>query len=116
MSKIDITKKHQTRDGRQVKLYSDDNKGDYPVHGAIVDEHESYIESWTSEGACHLHTSSGSDLVPVLEKIKIKKTVWFNVYIDGDCHMYSSKVEADDWALDSRVACVQHLVDIEVEI
>ena len=114
---IDITKKYQTRDGRQVKFYSDDNGGNHPIHGAILDCGIWSVESWTSTGMWHVPSgTSNADLVPLPEKIRVKNTVWLNVYPDGDGHIYPTKALANAWALKTRVACVEHHLDIEVEV
>ncbi len=56
---IDINKKYTTRDGREVKIYSVDNGGDYPVHGALKYDNGAWMsESWTDRGKL---TTDGND-------------------------------------------------------
>lgn len=70
--KIDINKKYKTKDGREVRIYSANAGGTYPVHGAVLDEYSEYddwvLYSWTING----QYSSGfkhdrHDLVEVVE-------------------------------------------------
>lgn len=59
----------QTRNGTPVEIYRTDAGGDYPVLGAIWNEHSKFwgSESWTSLGRYHCRDphDSGLDLVIV---------------------------------------------------
>jgi hypothetical protein len=52
MMVIDKTKKYQTRDGREVRIYTVDGGGSYPIHGAIFDKVDNCWcpFSWPNDG------------------------------------------------------------------
>lgn len=66
---IDIDKKYQTRDGRAVRLISNNGTPEYPIIGVIYGADTP--SSWTVDG-CALRGSSlmrNSDLVPVPDEV-----------------------------------------------
>lgn len=71
---IDIDKKYQTRDGRKVRLISNNGSTEYPIIGLL--ENSMVVECWTAEGRIFSGSSMNrnKDLLPVLEKIKV--AVW----------------------------------------
>lgn len=72
--KIDITKEYTTRDGREVRLISDEGKGDYPIVGFIE---EYSIMEWATNGKIIMNSKSGypRDLIPKKKKVKCLKSV-----------------------------------------
>jgi hypothetical protein len=72
---IDIDKKYQTRDGRPVRLISDNGTPEYPIIG-IVDGGGIRPRSWTAEGK-YSDLCPDFDLVPVpLPKVRV--AVWID--------------------------------------
>lgn len=66
MTKIEMNKQYQTRDGRAVRLLCVDGPGDFPVVGIINPEGDEHIiNCWTWEGAARV--IARADLVPVPE-------------------------------------------------
>ena len=63
MSTIDIAKKYQTRDGREVRIYAVDGGAASPVHGAIRDGNAWVLCQWREDGENFSRTNA--DLVPV---------------------------------------------------
>lgn len=74
---IDITKSYHARDGRRVKIYSTDNGGIYPVHGAIECYNGDWeITSWTSEGYSYTNElEDKEDLIEIKPKVKYLKSI-----------------------------------------
>ena len=68
--KIEMNKKYRTRDGKDVRIYAVDGKGDYPVHGAIDfgDNHQPL--KWKIDGSFSTRTNS-ADLIEVKEDWEI---------------------------------------------
>ncbi|MCE5292953.1 MAG: hypothetical protein ABFC80_09315 [Coriobacteriales bacterium] len=68
---IDIDKKYQTRDGRKVRLISNNGTETYPIIGVI--DNGGAPCSWTAEGYALKGSSlmANSDLVPVPEVVKM---------------------------------------------
>ena len=70
---IDINKKYKTRNGRDVRIYSVDNGGEYPVHGACRrGDDEWTLRSWTSDGNYINLRSDFRDLVEVKKTRKVE--------------------------------------------
>lgn len=85
---IDMTKKYQTKDGFQVRIYATDCGGEFPIHGALLgDDCMWHIGFWRE-----------CDLVEVPETV----VTWQNVYQDHD-----SRLGADRAASTGRVAVVR---------
>ena len=64
----------QTRDGRQVRIYSADAGGTRPVHGAVICGDAWSVRQWKLDGS---HAGSRDcDLVPKPRRV----TGWVNVY------------------------------------
>ncbi len=103
---IDINKKYQTRDGREVKIYAIyDVRGDYCVHGAVLAKNGWSSASWTSEGDYWGGDKNDLDLIEVKEKRVYER--WVNVLnFGGFASTYLTKREADKDAPPSRIACI----------
>ena len=103
---IDITKNYKTKDGKEVRIYSVADGGEYPVHGAIKQKggfwHGCWsCTSWTDMGFRVEGTTTSSDLV------EVKPTRWVNVYEDYAV-THPSREKADELAAsDIRIACVE---------
>jgi len=65
---------YTTRNGQAVKLYSENNGGNYPIHGALKCADGNWQGmSWTKDGTYYFTgTPSDYDLIPVMPKI-VKK-------------------------------------------
>lgn len=102
---IDLKKTYRTRDGRKVKLYSVDNGGQCPIHGAYFNGETWRAVSWMSSGKYHLGSHiSNMDLVEGPQTI----TKWANVFPNGTVNFYNSKEMAETvvGTYSSRIACV----------
>lgn len=66
---IDPTKEYRTRNGQQVRIYSIDNGGQYPVHGAIwlKDDDRWAMAGWRTDGSGGWGGTS-TELVEVAQK------------------------------------------------
>lgn len=62
--KIEVGKFYKTRDGRKVRIYAIEEKGEHPIHGAVFDGHIWISTSFTIIGIFHAHNiDSDSDIV-----------------------------------------------------
>ena len=110
---IDKSKTYRTRDGREVRIYATDGRGDWPVHGAIKNEDGWCHTSWLSNGKWQV-TDMSVDLIEV--KPRIKREVWVNVYPEEsgmNTHAHECKKAANDCAGPDRIACVKLTIDCE---
>jgi hypothetical protein len=112
--KIDKSRTYATKSGHEVRIYSTDGRGTYPVHGAIKVKDGWADETWTIEG---WYEGPGIqnlfNLVEVKPRIKLTRWVNINSYDMLDHFLYSSKEDADKYAHDNRVACVKIEIDCE---
>jgi len=110
---IDINKKYQTRDGREVRIYATD--GGVPtrsIHGAVNCAGKWYIQSWSSDGKVRLTANDQVDLIEI--RPRHKRTVWINVYSkELACITADSKEEADRNASNDRIACIKVELNFE---
>ena len=101
--KIDITKKYQTRDGKAVRLISDQGRSSYPIIGVVVDSDS--LQEWTADGK---YTTNGFDPELDLVPVKEKRTGWVNIYPNGSVSIiHPNKGQADSHMDATRVACAQ---------
>lgn len=85
---LDFTKPLQTRDGREVRIYSTDGMEPYPIHGALLSELGWVVHTWASSGVAVLGNSGGSvDLVQVPVKHTFVK--WVAFWENGEATIYS---------------------------
>lgn len=114
---IEMGKKYQTRDRREVRIYAVDGEGQLPVHGAIRQRdsgtgHDWTLRKWTAEGrVCVGDSKYEHDLVEVKARIKLVR--WLNVHLGGVVTMHASRTSADKWAMVGRAACVRIEIDCE---
>ena len=109
---IDINKKYQTRDGREVRIYATDGADKYPVHGSIKYETGWELFTWQLDGMRIPGREGGGDLIEV--RPRHKRTVWLNVYGSGVVpEACSSKERADLAAACGRIACIKVELDFE---
>ena len=107
---IDINKKYQTRDGREVRIYATDGADKYPVHGSIKYETGWELFTWHLDGMRIPGREGGGDLIEV--RPRHKRTVWLNVYGSGVVpEACSSKERADLAAACGRIACIKVELD-----
>jgi hypothetical protein len=109
---IDINKTYRTRDGRQVRIYSTDGGGIYPIHGAILDKVLPgwFLATWDINGYSLRGNKEFADLIEV--KPRIKREVWLNIYKDYEIN-HRSKHNADAEASSDRIACGKVEIDVE---
>ena len=107
---ISKDKQYRTRDGREVRIYATDGGlGQSMIHGATYDGGCEWVPRvWFPDGS-HENISH-FDLIEV--KPRIKRTVWLNVYENGQA-LYLSKEIADGMAHKRRLACVKVEIDCE---
>jgi hypothetical protein len=108
---ISKDKQYRTRDGREVRIYATDGTEPHPIHGAVLDEEEGGWEpySWTDDGYFY----DDKEAVPhdIIEaKQRIKRTVWLNVFRNGEV---VSTSEPPDHYITTIFACVPVEIDCE---
>lgn len=101
MSKINMTNKYQTRDGKPVRILCVDRKSRYPVI-ALVGEDEELI-TYTEKGLFSLTgVEVPGDLIPAPQEY------WVNIYDDGESSLFfSTREQADERAGPDRISCVK---------
>ena len=105
---IDINKKYRTHDGREVRIYAMDGGGNYPIHGAVMEDGWKQYR-WLPDGT---GVFDNDYLIEV--KPRIQQTVWLNIYAKHVCpDVFNSKGNADLWASECRIACVKVEIDFE---
>jgi hypothetical protein len=69
---IELGKKYQTREGREVRIYAVDTYGYYPIHG-VIDFYDGHwiLARWTENGK-NLSLSPENDLIEIKPKRKIE--------------------------------------------
>jgi hypothetical protein len=73
MSKLDLTKPVQTRDGRKVRILSTDRISEkYPIL-ALIGEEEEKLYSYTAEGRFYENRDARHDLVNVPDDAEVNK-------------------------------------------
>ena len=109
---ISKDKTYRTRDGREVRIYATDGRGDYPVHGAIqtITGWEAHIWFKSGKSIFEDDTERSGDLIEV--KSRIKRTVWLNVN-EHSVFPWETKEQADKAAPIDRLACVKVEIDCE---
>lgn len=74
-------KEYLTRDGQRARIYAVGAGGDYPVHGAMLEEDGSWSHAeWTSSGAFRVSGvgTSSCDLVSEYKEPKPRLALWRN--------------------------------------
>lgn len=80
---ISLDKQYRTRDGKEAKIYSVNNGGDYPVHGAVKFGDQWYQECWTKDGYSDVVCAEDvGDLIEV--KKSYMKKVRLDLWKDGN--------------------------------
>lgn len=81
MSKIEMSRRYSTRDGREVRIYATDGCQDYPIHGAVNSLSGWDGFAWTSDGHVSLNHIDDCDLIEVPREITVNAFV--NITIHG---------------------------------
>lgn len=68
MTKLDLTKPVQTRDGRPVRILCTDRVGKYQMVGLILEDGHEYVETWNLNGQKYEGIISDIDLINVPPK------------------------------------------------
>lgn len=110
-NKVSLNKKYITKEGVEVRLYSTDGGGKYPVHGAYnfkgLQGDSWNVAMWTLEGRFNTSHITAIDLEEVIEY------EYHNLYLHKDPpiryihHVYATKEEAEKEAAYNRVACLK---------
>ena len=97
------TGKVKARNGCEVRIYATDAGGDYPVHGAVKNNHGWEFETWTLEGFYYADGTQGDqDLVPT------PQPQYFNVYQRPDGGVFIGKFHDNtDYLLAVRSTKIQ---------
>ena len=82
--KIDINKQYKTRDGQDVKIYTTEHKGEFPVVGAVSVS----IYEWSIDGV-----SPYREVLDLIEA-KPEQVVWVTVDGHGDVSAWHSEADA----------------------
>lgn len=111
MTKLDLNKPVQTRDGRPVRIICTDKKGDYPLVALIPQTNTSNEEvcTYSLDGYYYKNEAQcDSDLVNVPEQ----KHKWINVYSDNyyENYSYETLQEAHAMADYSNRIGIVHIV------
>lgn len=82
---------YKTRDGREARIYAVDGRGDFSIHGAILDKDGWYPAEWTKSGRHYGPEMAGpSDLMPP------KRELWVNVFGPWlHCGVHETRRDAD---------------------
>jgi hypothetical protein len=114
---VDWSKPLQTRDGRKARLLgvikcdNSEASGTHVVASMLDDSAESVDIVFTNGRSYSPAKDSDDDIINAPERIK--REVWLNVYQHSEYYGYDSKDEADDCAMQTRVACVRVQIDCE---
>ena len=113
MVMIDINKKYRTRDGREVRIYATDGRGEFQIHGAIKTDIGWSCSEWKLNGQSYANRSGPNDLIEVRPRHTLP--LWLNIYPDGVVCHWATKKEADAMAdgVYKRIACIK--VDLDFE-
>ena len=104
---IDINKKYQTRDGREVRIYATDAGGPKKtVHGAVKEKDGWYMLAWSKNGVVS-NIDRNLDLIEV--RPRHKRTVWLHVWKNGTV----CATEESYYVLAGRIACIKVELDFE---
>ena len=102
---IDINKKYQTRDGREVRIYATDGGGPKkPVHGAVKEKDGWYMLAWSKNGVVS-NIDRNLDLIEV--RPRHKRTVWLHVWNGGTV----CATEESYYVPAGRIACIKVELD-----
>lgn len=103
---IDFTKPVQTKDGREVVIHT--TKGvstQYPIVGEYRTWDGRWLrEAWTSSGT---YGMSGKETIMDLINVPEKRVMYVNVYDPAIWGCHNSREDADQKALEGRLACVR---------
>jgi len=107
---ISMDKQYRTRGDLPVRILSIDLKNSsLPVVGAVFKHHSEELVQFTPCGV----SSAGSHFDLIEVKPRIKQDFWLNVYPESRPHTHSTKEDADNHAVSSRIACVKIEMDCE---
>jgi hypothetical protein len=111
---IDINKTYRTRDGREVRIYATDGRGEFQIHGAIKTDIGWSCSEWKLNGQSYANRSGPNDLIEVRQRHK--RTVWLNIH-PRTAKIYGSKeladIEAQSFSYKDRIACIKVELDFE---
>ena len=75
---IDKDRTYRTRDGREVRIYATDGRGEFQIHGAIKTDIGWSCSEWKLNGQSYVNRSGPNDLIEV--RPRHKRTVWLTVW------------------------------------
>ena len=106
---IDINKKYQTRDGREVRIYATDGGGPQPVHGAISGLNFWSTANWSKNGSYTVVYGQEHDNDLIEVRPRHKRTVWLHVWNDGTVCATGETY----YVPTGRIACIKVKLDFE---
>lgn len=109
MTKLDLHKPVQTRDGRPVRLICTNKKGDFPLVGLVLKNNgDEEVITFSNNG---LYYENGPECISDLVNVPERKERWLNVYPPDTCvaPFEKSRYDADVRASSHRIG-VLHLV------
>ena len=94
---------YKTRDGREARVYAVDGRGDFSVHGAILDKDGWSPAEWTKSGRHY-----GPEMVGPYDLMPPKRELWVNVYDSGAVsYGFVCRDDADESAGKYRIARIR---------
>lgn len=99
----------KTRGGRDVLIYATDGKGDYPIHGAL----DGQIETWTIDGKYDVCTECEyeGDLILPKPPAREPMRIWVNVY-EGRMTEYLCEKEATAMAMPKALRTAVPFIEV----
>ena len=107
---IDINKQYRTRDGREVRIYATDGRGEFQIHGAIKTDIGWSCSEWKLNGQSYANRSGPNDLIEV--RPRHKRTVWVTVYPMNRYQISDENIQCDIYP-PKRIACIKVELDFE---
>jgi hypothetical protein len=75
---ISKDKQYKTRQGQEVRIYSIDGYGFFPIHGAFLNDNGWVVCNWGEDGMIYASREAALDLIEIVPKVK----VWIEYYLD----------------------------------
>lgn len=103
---FDPEKPVQTRDGRKARILCADRSGtDLPIIALREARGIEIVETYAADGTIYgTGTKNDLDLINIPEKRVYER--WVNVYPDNISWSHRSRVEADGYQKNGRIACI----------
>lgn len=106
---IDKDRTYRTRDGREVRIYATDGRGEFQIHGAIKTDIGWSCSEWKLNGQSYANRSGPNDLIEV--RPRHKRTVWLSMFHHNVMASFTS--EGAKSIGYGRIACIKVELDFE---